>query len=375
MNDTADTYLARLLEQPLNDLALDARGRGDRLIGYTCSYVPEPLIGVPGLVPVRTRAPGVSGTPLADTYLSSVLCSYTRSILEFAMDGHYNDLDGWVFASSCDHLRRLYDNLAYLENPLSNYIIDLPHKITGPAADWFHRELKTLADALAADFGVDTGPAALKASIDELNEFNALLRGIGELRKEDNPPVTGRDFHQIIAACAASPKKALKETIAGLLREMKGGEGAGEWRARLMLVGSQLDDPAYIGVIESVGGLVVADRCCLGSIPGLDPIECGPDPLRSLADHYLAKTSCPRMMEEFGGRVAEIIGIAREYRADGIIIETMKFCDCWGVDSGLLATALRDAGIPALRVEREYSMSGEGQLRTRVQAFIESMGK
>ena len=53
----------------------------------------------------------------------------------------------------------------------------------------------------------------------------------------------------------------------------------------------------------------------------------------------------------------------------------LKFCDLWGVDAMPLVTALREQGIPVLKLEREYRLGAEGQLRTRVQAFIESMGK
>jgi len=81
------------------------------------------------------------------------------------------------------------------------------------------------------------------------------------------------------------------------------------------------------------------------------------------------------MMEELDKRAEYIIDIAREYSADGIIIQSIKFCDTWGVESSLLTSALRDAGIPVLRLEREYRTAGEGQLRTRIQAFIESMKK
>ncbi len=75
-----------LLEEPLNALALEAQEGGRKLIGYTCSYIPEPLLSVEGLQPLRMRAPGVASSPMADTYLSSVICSYCRSLLETVMD-------------------------------------------------------------------------------------------------------------------------------------------------------------------------------------------------------------------------------------------------------------------------------------------------
>ncbi|MFC1474449.1 2-hydroxyacyl-CoA dehydratase subunit D [bacterium] len=364
-----------LLDEPLNRLVEKARGEGRRAIGYTCSYVPEPIIGVEGLVPVRLRAPGVSGTPMADTYLSSVICSYTRSLLEFALDGMFSGLDGWAFTASCDHLRRLYDNLEYLEKPEFNFIIDLPHKTGDDALDWYVEELASMARAISEHFDVDTGPDALRGAIEKHNKYIEVMRGIGNLRRRENPPITGTEFHTLTAALAASPAYLLLEKLSALRTELEGAVGPGDHRARLMLVGSQMDDPRYIGIIESQGGLVVADRCCVGSIPGLEPIEINGDPLRSLAAHYLGKTPCPRMMDEFGRRVDDTLRAARDFNVDGIVVETMKFCDCWGVESSLLVSALREAGYPVLRVEREYSLTGEGQLRTRIQAFIESMGK
>lgn len=365
-----------LIDQPINRLVDDAQAQGRRAVGYTCSYVPEPLLGVDGLVPVRMRAPGVAGTPMADTYLSSVICSYTRSLLEFALEGRYDSLDGWVFTGSCDHLRRLYDNLDYLVKPDFNYMIDLPHKTTDAALDWFVDELAMLAKALADHFGVDTSPDALAKAIKKQNKYLDTLRSIGDMRRRENPPLSGADFHSVIVACATSPKDMIMDHLTELRDKLEADEnGITDFRARLMLVGSQLDDPAYMGIIESMGGLVVADRCCLGSIPGLEPIPHSGDPLRDMATHTLRKTSCPRMMDEFDSRLKDILSAFEEFDAHGIVIETMKFCDCWGVESSPLVSALRDAGVPVLRVEREYSLTGEGQLRTRIQAFLESMGK
>ena len=124
-----------------------------------------------------------------------------------------------------------------------------------------------------------------------------------------------------------------------------------------------------------MGALVVADRFCLGSVPGLEPIPEQGEPLRELAAHTLRKTACPRMMEAFESRLDTIVKAAAAYRVDGVVLEIMKFCDVWGVESSPLSAALREAGIPVLRLEREYALSGEGQVKTRVQAFLESMGK
>jgi len=142
-----------------------------------------------------------------------------------------------------------------------------------------------------------------------------------------------------------------------------------------MIGGGNIDDSAFINVIESIGGLVVADRFCTGSIPGLNLIDENEDPLTAIAKQTLSETSCPRMMEDFTIRLNSVLRIKKEYGVDGVIVENLKFCDIWGIESGLLIAGLREAGVPALRLERDYHLAGEGQLRTRIQAFLERMKK
>ena len=91
----------------------EARDKGDKVIAYTCGYVPEALLSVKGLVPYRATAPGVDSTEMADSYLSNVMCSYSRSLLESVLDYRFEHIDGWVSAYSCDHMRRFYDNLVH----------------------------------------------------------------------------------------------------------------------------------------------------------------------------------------------------------------------------------------------------------------------
>jgi benzoyl-CoA reductase/2-hydroxyglutaryl-CoA dehydratase subunit BcrC/BadD/HgdB len=179
-------------------------------------------------------------------------------------------------------------------------------------------------------------------------------------------------------ACATAPKDLLAAVVAALrerLDAVGAGEGISDYRARLMVFGSQIDDPAYLGIIESMGGLVVADRFCFGSLPQLVPIPEVDDPLAALAAHSLRKTPCPRMMEAFDERVDEALRVVEAFAVDGVVLETMKFCDTWGVESSPLVDALRRADVPVLRLEREYALTGEGQMRTRIQAFLESMGR
>lgn len=370
-----DKWFSKLLDDPGNDLIRKAMDEGQIPIGYSCSYVPDVMLSVEGLFPIRMHAPGIAGTELADNYLSPVICSYTRSLLEFALDGRYDFLQGWVFAASCDHLRRLYDNIEYLRRPGFSRILDVPHKTGDAAITWYTEELQLLAKALADNFGVDLGSESLIKAIREHNRFNAILREIGEHRKSDHPTMTGTEYHRLVIAANASPKKALTPVLEKIRDDLPTRTPLPPCRARLLLVGGHLDDPGYINIIESQGALVVGDRLCTGSYPGLMPIPETGDPIAVLANHYLTRTSCPRMMEAFRERAEDIVSLARECRADGVVIQMMKFCDTWGVEVASFFSYIRDAGIPVLRLERDYRLGGEGQLRTRIQAFIESMGK
>lgn len=345
------------------------------VVAYTCSYVPLPLLSVEGLVPVRLRAPGTASTPLADTYLSTVLCPYVRGLLEAALDGRFGGVGAWVLCASCDHQRRLYDNLRYLLPAEAVHMLDVPHKRGGPAGAFYAEELRQLARALAERLEVDLSADAVLDAALRHEERRALLAELSALRRQDPPRISGGDFHRVLVAAATWPWDRIGPAVGELverLREAPGVEGA---RARLMVVGSQLDDPSWIDVVESVGGIVTADRFCFGSTPGLEPLELGDDPFEDLARHALETTRCPRMMEDAGERADDVIAEAREGRAHGVVVETMKFCDLWGVESAGLVPALRRAGLPVLRLEREYAFAGEGQLRTRVQAFVESMGR
>jgi benzoyl-CoA reductase/2-hydroxyglutaryl-CoA dehydratase subunit BcrC/BadD/HgdB len=373
MNQTAlPDLFGEIIADPCNPLVERAMDQGRRVIGYTCSYVPEPLLAVAGLQPVRLRAPDPSSTPMADTYLSSVVCPYCRSLLETALDGRYDFVQGWVLTASCDHMRRLYDNLLYLSPPPFAHILDVPHKTGAAALDWFTEELGRLARSLSDHFGVDTGPDALAEAIAQHNAHTGRVRALAALRQRDRPPLTGAAFHQVLVACGMAPKDALAGPLEDLALALDLAEPVSRVRARLLVVGSLLDEPKYLRVLEDLGGLVVADRFCVGSLPGLAPIPTRGDPLRSLAEYSLRQTRCPRMMEDFELRLADILAAARTYRADGVVLQVMKFCDLWGVESMALVDALRPT-LPVLRVEREYGFGAEGQLRTRAQAFLETL--
>ncbi len=372
------SFFDNLISEPVNSLIQKAVDEGRVPIGYSCSLIPEPLLSLGKLFPVRLYAQGVNGTQIADNYLSSVLCSYSRSILERAIMNGFDFLGGVIFAASCDHIRRAGQHFELLGinkiNPnFFSYLVDAPRKVSPIHVEWLAKDYRKLAGKLADNYGVDTSDSALFSAIKEHNNFTSLLKSIGDLRKNDQPPISGTEFHKLMVASKLTPKDLLLEPLKNYMDTLKEQVVLRKHRARIMVIGSECDNPAYTELIESQGALVVADRYCWGSLPGLEPIPEERDPYISLASHYLNMCACPRMMEKYQERVDQTITYYNEYKADGIILETMKFCDLWGYEILTMVEALHKADIPVVRVEREYPLTGQGQLRTRIQAFIESI--
>ncbi|NCC68193.1 MAG: 2-hydroxyacyl-CoA dehydratase, partial [Clostridia bacterium] len=150
------------------------------------------------------------------------------------------------------------------------------------------------------------------------------------------------------------------------------------YRVRVVLVGSEVDDVDFVKLVEDSGAYVCADRFCCGSFPGRDPIELtdGEDALTQVCRQYMNRCQCPRMMnmERMLGRRAYVNELAKEYNADGIIYQQIKFCDPWAYERMLGSHILHeDYGYPVLSVDRPYNIAASGQMRTRVQAFVESV--
>ena len=150
------------------------------------------------------------------------------------------------------------------------------------------------------------------------------------------------------------------------------------FRARVLVVGSEVDDTDFIKLIEESGAYVCADRYCYGSLPGRDPIVLNDDEdaLTQVCREYMLRGQCPRYMDtpKMNGRRIYVNELAKEYEADGIIYEQMKFCDPWAYEKMLGSHILKNEfGYPVLAVDRPYAIGTSGQMRTRVQAFVESI--
>jgi len=203
---------------------------------------------------------------------------------------------------------------------------------------------------------------------------------IGDLRKEENPPITGYEYHVLCLVSYCCPTSLILPKLEETLAEIKKRKPDKEpwYRARVAVVGSEIDDLDFTRLLEDSGAFVVADRYCYGSKPGREEIKIDKkkDILTQIVLHYMRTSECARYMseEKITQRRDTADFLAKEYKADGIIFEQMKFCDFWAFERPLASHILQEEyGWPVLSIDRPYNVRGSGQLRTRFQAFVEAL--
>jgi len=305
--------------------------------------------------------------------------------LERAIEGGFNFLDAELATETCTVTCRFQEHLQLMDiiqNPkFFCEFTDVPFKRNQNSLVHYKNQLQEhVLNRLNEKLGVDVSDEALMKAIQLHNEVSAIITEIGSYRKLDNPTITGFEFALCQLVSLVCPKYLIIDKLKETLEDLKTREPdeKKQFRCKVVLAGSENDDPYFTKLIEDCGALVVADRHCYGSLPGREQITVRDDetPLEAIARHYLEHEMCPRFMEQHVMRERKqyLADLAKEYHADGIIIEQMKFCEYWSYERCIDTLVIpRDYGIPVCSIEKEYVNSATGQLRTRFQAFVESI--
>ena len=378
-------YFENLLQEANNDLVKQATNDGKLAIAYTCYHIPEVLLNLDNCFSVRLRAPRTGSMDIATYYMSSFLCGYSKAILERGIEGGYNFLSALIGSETCSEMNRTYEHFELL-NLVPNdkffvTFVDSPFKIEKHTVKHYANQLRVkVLDKLQEVYGIDTSDEALRKAVEEHNEICRLITEIGEYRKEENPRITGYEFHVLCVATYCCPKYLILDKLRETAEELKTREHDAKknYRAKIVVVGSEMDDPDFTKLIEDSGALVVADRFCFGSLPGREEIILNDedDVLTQIAHHYKKTSQWPRYKshEKVQGRRDYVKELVDKYHADGVMYEQIKFCEYWGYERALASYVMSgDYGVPTAAVDRQYTASASGQLRTRVQAFVESL--
>ena len=378
-------FYEALLEQADNELVRQAKAEGGAAVGYTCYYLPEVLLNCGRAFSVRLRAPNTGSLDISQYYMTSFICGYARALFERAFEGGYNFLDFYASSDTCQQMVRVVENiheLKLIDHPGFSYgIIDAPLKLSPHGLKLYMQQLShEILEPLREKHGVDISEESIRAAVREHNELCAIFEEISELRKAENPVISPREFHILCLVSYACPTALILPYLRETLEDLRTREpdAVNPWRARVVVVGSELDDYAFTEILENCRCYVAADRYCFGAFPGRQQIPLRDDEpaLEQVCAFYLETNQCPRFMsqEKIRQRRELVKTLVEEYHADGILYEQAKFCDFWGYERTLAVQVMREEyGIPTLGIDREYVVRGSGQLSTRIQAFMESL--
>ncbi len=364
--------------------AKELRKKGKKIIGYLCAFTPAEVITAAGFVPFRIKGDVNEPITKADTEMETIICPLVRSCFDMALKGNYDFLDGLVIPHACDSICRTYDVWRYsLALPYSHFI-NMPHGTDDASLVFFQEILKTFRKSLSKFAGKETSDEALAEAIELHNQNRAKVKELYELRKSSPPLISGEELTKVLIAVMSLPVEESIRLLDEVIAEVKGrGAPSAQKPARIMVIGAQVDDIAFIKLIEDSGAWVVADDLCPGAREFMSQVDVTPDPVAGLAERYLRKIKCGRTYREITGsyedyledRFGHMGRMIDDFGVDGVVLYIYKYCDPYGFEVPQIKSFIEAKGTPVLYLEDEYSMSTIGRLRTRIQAFLEMLSK
>lgn len=361
-----------------NAFVQSRKKEGGKVVGYSCTFIPEEILHAAGVLPFRLRGIGTTSMSIGDSYFGAVNCSLPKCVLQLAGQGAYNFLDGAIITNGCDSMRRLEEcwRKASEDYPgtLPDYYeyFSVPHKSVDYSIEFYKEVLNGMIETLEKHFNVKISEESLRKSIKLYNEGRACLQELDALRQGQNVPISGEDAMAVLIAAHAIPQEQFIDMLKGLIGNLKKAPSLSDGKKRLMLMGSASDDMDFIRVIEEAGSIVVADTVCYGSRTYSALVDEKSDPVHALSSHYLTHSICPRMLGYYKTRFAYVMDVIRKARVDGVVLQNVRFCDLHGSENGIFERDLESAGIPCMRLEREYGpLSETGRIRMRIDAFME----
>jgi predicted CoA-substrate-specific enzyme activase len=365
--------VTELIEQQ-QEAFVDPKNDGIK-VGYLCTYTPLELLAAAGVKHARLFKAGNPDTVAAgERFTQSVFCDFSKSCIGAFQEGEplYKAIDKVYNFHTCASMKRASE---VIEQFVPVKLLNLPKLRDSEASRVFFRnEIVAFRDDLEKLSGRAISENAVQAQIERYNTLRQLLKRFSELRKRTHPPLSGSEYLELVRAYYYVPAEELLPVYEELYRQLGAVPDRSESsKLRLMIAGSIVadGDRRLLDIIENELGLqVVVEDHCTGLKPFYHTTPQNGDPFQALADGYLDQAPCARMKTleanvEFSGQ------LAREYAVDGVLYVYLKFCSCYGVTKKGFLDHFQSLDLPVLDISSDYSESDHGQLKTRIEAFIE----
>ncbi len=360
----------------------EAKAAGRKVVGAFCVFVPEELTLAAGAVQVGLCAGAQAGTEQAETLVPRNTCDLIKSFVGFKLARlcpYTESCDLVVGETTCDGKKKAYEafgahvNLHVMEVPQCKAPCDL---------DLFRSEVARYKDALEDLTGTPVTAASLAAATRLVNAKRRALKRLAALRTADPAPISGRDALLVNQISFYDDPVRFTAKVNELCDEIEERVAAGQGVApagapRLLLAGCPMAVPNWKlpYLIESSGAVIVGEESCIGERNTRDLTDETPTDLDgqldALARRYMQiDCACFTPNNE---RLEHIAAMAKALKADGVIHYGLLFCQPYAHEALKVGQAMRAQGVPYLSIETDYGMEDMGQLKTRVEAFVETL--
>ena len=343
-----------------------------KAIGFFCLYVPEELLHAAGFLPLR-----LMGTPIkmshVQAHLPSNCCHLVKSSLESLLQGELDFLQGVVFTQTCDSMQELSDIWAYQRRLPIHFNLMVPTNLSSEhSRPYLKAEMERFKEFLESRSGKITHEK-MKSSIQLFNRIREKLGEIYTRRRQGLTPWSSGFFAQIVRAGYLTDRARYLELLETLLNALPEKTEERKDLVPVYLSGNMAHSESYFSLIEEAGAMVVQDNLCTGARTLRLMVPEDVDPIEALTERYFTSFFCPTKHQ--GSRAHEEILLreVQESGARGVIFLLYKYCEAHYFDYPDLKAALESEGIPCLLLDVEDPSQSLGQLKIRLQAFVEML--
>ncbi len=349
---------------------------GGKVWGVLDSYVPEEVLIAAGILPWRIRGSRRPYPQLALQYRPANCNPYYDHVIQSVLEGELDFLDGiaatdWEFDGT-----RAWDLLEYWRKPWVGHILHVPRVKRGFNVIHFAREINNFISEAEKFSGRKITEDSLRQAAQQVNTVRTLLMHLYSLRQREQVPVSGSECLNICLASMTMAKEEFIPRMESLLPYLESRPSNGNSaRPRLLVVSDFLDDGAFLDLVEGAGSVMAMDDLDTGSRYFWGAVDTeASDIITAIAHRYLNRVPCPRM-EFYEEEAEQVIAWTAEFKGDGVLLLYLPYCYSRQFRIPFWRRRLKEARIPFIDLERDYclSESGSGRLKTRIEAFIETL--
>ena len=362
---------------------IKAQEEGKKVFGTFCVYVPDELIFAANAIATGLCGGSQFWVPGGEKVLPTNTCPLIKASVGARLDRtcpFFRIADMYIGETTCDGKKKAWEILG---EDVPVHVMDLPQMKREKDIKAWAEEIKELKKVIEEFTGNKVTEESLSESIKLINNKRKALSRLYECRKADKVPISGRDALVISQIAFYDDPVRFTQMTNKLCDELEqrikdGVSVVKEGTKRILLTGTPLAVPNWKlhNIIETSGAVVVCEEMCTGTRYFENLVDetktTIDEQIDALANRYMG-INCACFTPNTG-RIDDIIRLAKEYKVDGVIDVNLKFCSLYDVEGYTVERALKEACIPVMGIETDYTDNDAEQLRTRIGAFIEMIG-